>query len=210
MKRYIIQYVRVIVSALFLILITSCFKNQPQVEKTENTEKFKTSTPSTIDTVVPANTQTFHDTINSAASAILIDKSEEWLISIFRCKNTAGFCYYLDKEQEICTERFWQFLLDTNEIYGPSNLTDSEIVLAERRYKKRWAPVYPIYKEEMWPFGRGNDDAEHIKLVSVTHVSGNQYRVIVNYNDEISTENLVTVVSAGNFFKIDYCQTKYL
>ncbi len=62
----------------------------------------------------------------------------------------------------------------------------------------------------MWPFGRGNDDAEHIKLVSVTHVSGNQYRVIVNYNDEIIIENLVTVVSAGNSFKIDYCQTKYL
>ncbi len=46
----------------------------------------------------------------------------------------------------------------------------------------------------MWPFGRGNDDAEHIKLVSVTHVSANQYRVIVSYNDEIGTENLVTVV----------------
>jgi len=73
-------------------------------------------------------------------------------------------------------------------------LTDSEIVLAEKRYRKKRVPVYPIYKKEMWPFGRGNDDAEHIKLVSVTHVSANQYRVIVSYNDEIGTENLVTVV----------------
>lgn len=107
MKRYIIQYARVIVSALFLILITSCFKNRPQTEKAENTEKFKTSTSPTIDTVVPVNTQPFHDTINLAASAKLIHNSEEWLRSIFRCKNTAGFCYYLDKKQEICTERFW-------------------------------------------------------------------------------------------------------
>ena len=40
---------------------------------------------------------------------------EEWLKNIFKCRTGNGFCFYLEKENQICTDRFLQFLSDTNE-----------------------------------------------------------------------------------------------
>ena len=61
---------------------------------------------------------------------------EEWISSIFECKNGNKYCFYLEKENQICTERFLEFLSDANEIYGPSNLTEEEYPIAEKKYKE--------------------------------------------------------------------------
>lgn len=64
------------------------------------------------------------------------DLAVEWLKNIFKCKSSKGFCYDVDKENKICTKRFMNFLIDSNEIYGASNLTDEEFPAAEKNIKK--------------------------------------------------------------------------
>ena len=155
------------------------------------------------------------DTKNPSTSSINEDNQsynnpEEWLVSIFKCRNGNTFCFYLEKENQICTERFLQFLSDANEIYGPSNLTEAEYPIAEKKYKEKWGSIYPLYTEEMWLFGRGNDDNENIKDVKIDKISDLKYRILIDYGDNIKTDNEVTLVSFGKTYKIDYCKTKFI
>lgn len=138
------------------------------------------------------------------------DLAEEWLKSIFKCKNSVGFCYYVDKEDKICTARFKHFLIDSNEIYGASNLTEEEFPEAEKKYKEKWKKIYPLNSNEMWLFGRGNDDAENIKNLEIRKISNLKYDVFIDYGEDVKTQNEVTLISENNTFKIDYCKTKYL
>lgn len=117
------------------------------------------------------------------------DPAKEWLETIFHCK---------------------EFLQDANEIYGPSNLTDAELPEAEARYKAKWKNIYPLYTQEMWLFGRGNDDALTINTILIKKLSTNKYSVFIDYDDDIKTQNEVQLVVEKNNYKIDYCNTVFV
>ena len=140
------------------------------------------------------------------------DPAEIWLEKIFQCadSSTGKYCYYLDKEEALCTKRFWDFLKDANEIYGPSNLTDEELPKAEAAYKAKWKKIYPLYTEETWLFGRGNDDALDIKDVKIDKITESKFIVFIDYGDNIRTKNEVQLVNEQGSYKIDYCKTTFL
>lgn len=146
------------------------------------------------------------------ASSKTIDPAQAWLESIFRCAdNTTGkYCYDVDQEETICTPRFMEFVQESNTIYGPSNLTDDEFPEAEARYKAKWKNVYPLYTQEMWLFGRGNDDALNIRDVMVKKLSTNKYSIFIDWGDAVKTQNVVTLVPDKKFYKIDYCSTRFV
>ena len=129
------------------------------------------------------------DTTKNDTIEINKDDAEKWLEDIFKCKNSNGFCYSIDKEEKICTKRFMNFLIDSNEIYGPTNFSDEELTDAEIKYKKKWSKIYPLYTEEMWLFGRGQNDIENIRNVEISKVSPLKYTVFINYNGNIKTIN---------------------
>jgi len=138
--------------------------------------------------------------------------AESWLEGIFQCEgfSTGKYCYYLDKEDALCTPRFRAFLQDANEIYGPSNLSDEELPMAEAAYKAKWRKIYPLYTQETWLFGRGNDDALDIQDVKIEKVSDSKFIVFVDYGHDVRTKNEVQLVHNGESYKIDYCKTTFL
>ncbi|MGE8429950.1 MAG: hypothetical protein ACN6O7_18860 [Sphingobacterium sp.] len=139
-------------------------------------------------------------------------QAETWLKAIFQCTDSASgkYCYYLDKEEALCTKRFQAFLKDANEIYGPSNLTDEELPKAEAAYKAKWRGIYPLYTAETWLFGRGNDDALDIKDVKIDRITESKFIVFIDYGDDIRTKNEVQLVHEQGSYKIDYCKTTFL
>lgn len=147
-----------------------------------------------------------HRTVNGNQPA------EAWLEDIFTClgTSTGRYCYYLDKEDALCTKRFLEFLKDANAIYGPSNLTDEEMPIAETAYKAKWGKIYPLYTQETWLFGRGNDDALDIRDVKIDKVSESKFIVFIDYGDNIRTKNEVQLVNDQDSYKIDYCKTTFL
>jgi len=150
-----------------------------------------------------------NDQVTSKAAA---DPAKEWLEAIFRCEggNSGKYCYYLDKEETVCTARFMEFLQDANEIYGPSNLTDAELPVAKARYKTKWEKIYPLQTQEMWLFGRGNDDALRINNVLIKKLGTNKYSIFIDYGDDIKTQNEVQLAVEKNNYKIDYCKTVFV
>jgi|GEM_PF-1977815 len=141
------------------------------------------------------------------------DKAEEWLKNIFKCENGNKYCFYLDKEKQICTKRFYEFMIASEEIYGATNLTDVEYLNAFKKYKEKWTSIYPLRNEiygETWLFGRGQDDIEHINEVIIKKISDLKYGVFVDYGGNIKTQSEVTLVVENNDYKIDYCVTEFL
>ncbi|CAM3468291.1 hypothetical protein [Sphingobacterium prati] len=149
---------------------------------------------------------------DQVASKAASDPAKELLETIFHCEGgkPGKYCYYLDKEETICTARFMEFLHDANEIYGPSNLTDAELPITEARYKTKWEKIYPLYTQEMWLFGRGNDDALRINTLLIEKLGTNKYSVFIDYGDDIKTQNEVQLVVEKNNYKIDYCKTTFV
>ena len=163
----------------------------------------------------PAKQIPFKDSTGAAEQNPTVDQNQQaetWLKGIFQCTSSASgkYCYYLDKEEALCTKRFWDFLKDANEIYGPSNLTDEELPKAEAAYKAKWKKIYPLYTEETWLFGRGNDDALDIKDVKIDKITESKFIVFIDYGDNIRTENEVQLVNEQGSYKIDYCKTTFL
>jgi hypothetical protein len=163
----------------------------------------------------PANQVVFKDSAATGEQNPTVaqhQQAETWLKGIFQCTgSTSGkYCYYLDKEDAICTKRFQAFLKDANEIYGPSNLTDEELPKAEAAYKAKWQKIYPLYTEETWLFGRGNDDALDIKDVKIDKITENKFIVFIDYGDNIRTKNEVQLINEQGSYKIDYCKTTFL
>ena len=140
------------------------------------------------------------------------DQAEEWLKNIFRCESGNGYCFYLDKEEQICTKRFYEFMTDSEEIYGASNLTENEYPKALKKYQQKWSSIYPLRNEhtgEAWLFGRGNDDTENIEKVEITKISDLKYSVYIDFGNDIRTRSEVTLVLENNEYKIDYCKTEF-
>lgn len=186
-------------SAIFLLTLILFSCSQQKNPK-------PTSEKGSIDTTPPTNNIVTHTTLQNAIE----DDATNWLLSIFKCADSRSYCYYLDKEKEICTNRFMEFMIDANEIYGPTNLTEKEIPAAEKKYKQKWATIYPLYTEETWLFGRGNDDELNIKNVSANKIADLKYKVFIDYGAGIKTQNEVTLVPNGKQYKIDYCKTEYI
>lgn len=131
----------------------------------------------------------------------------DWLNSIFQCENGEGFCF--PNENEVCSERYMEFLIEGNQIYGASHLTDQEKKLATVDYQKKWQGIYPLETQEIWPFGRGNGDVIILKNVSITPLGSSKYEVNVVYDADYSTKNIVRLIPVNQSYQIDYIETKY-
>lgn len=133
-----------------------------------------------------------------------------WLQDLFKCRNGNQFCFYLEKEEEVCTKRFYEFMIDSEEIYGASALSEEEMPAAKKKYEKKWSGIYPLRKDmEPWLFGRGQDDMENIKSVKIEQIAPLKFRVFVDY-DSYKTLNEVTLHQSNESFLIDYCTTEYI
>lgn len=139
------------------------------------------------------------------------DSVKLWLESLFQCRNGNQFCFYLETEEKATTKRFYQFMIDSEQIYGATNLSDEEMPIAEKNYQEKWSNIYPLRKDmEPWLFGRAQDDMEPIKEVKIEKIASLKYRVFVDYGDQYQTLNLVTLVNNGSSYLIDYCETEFL
>lgn len=139
------------------------------------------------------------------------DAGKDWLESLFKCRNGNNYCFYLDQEEQVCTERFYQFMIDSEQIYGATSLLEEEIPAAENIYREKWGKIYPLRKDmEPWLFGRGQDDMEHIRSVKVEKTDDLKYLVFVDYDEDYKTLSEVRLLPDQNSFLIDYCDTKFL
>lgn len=135
------------------------------------------------------------------------DAGLEWLKGIFKCDNSSGFC--LPDEEKVTTKRFWEFVVASNEINAnPYGWEDEELQDAERKYQEEWEEVYPLYQEEIWPFGRGNGGVPDLENVEVSSLGNQQYQVDIQYHESYSTKNKVTLIPVKDGFLIDYIQTE--
>lgn len=139
-----------------------------------------------------------------------LDEGEEWLKNIFTTKNSTQYFPEYNVEEKLATKRFQEFIEESGEIYGASNLTDAEYPAAEKKYKAKWSKIYPIEEREMWLFGRGNGDMGELKQVEISKIKEGIYRVFIDYGAGIKTTNEVTLVLENGAYKIDYCKTEFL
>ncbi|WP_134386447.1 hypothetical protein [Flavobacterium psychrophilum] len=141
------------------------------------------------------------------------DKPKEWLKNIFKCKNSDNNCFYLEKEKQVCTKKFYEFMIDSEELYGASNLTEEEYPNALKKYKKKWSGIYTLRDEntgEAWLFGRGQDDMENIKVVEIKKISDFNYSVFIDFGNNLKTQSMLIIVAENNEYKIDYCKTEFI
>lgn len=152
-----------------------------------------------------------HENENVPEKSATQDPAKEWLESLFKCTNGNKFCFYLETEEKATTKRFYEFMIDSEEIYGATNLSEEEMPLAKKKYQKKWAKIYTLRTNmEPWLFGRAQDDMENIKNVKIEKIGDLKYRVFVYFDDSYRTLNEVTVVKNKNSYLIDYCKTEFM
>lgn len=148
-----------------------------------------------------------------STNTIAITEEEDtlvWLKGIFKNGNSNQFFPNYNVEHALCTKRYQEFIDESGQLYGPSNLTDEEIVQAEAKYKTKWAKTYPLEAREMWLFGRGNGDVGELKQLNISKANNLFYDVFIDYGQGIKTYNKVTVVLEEGQYKIDYCKTEFI
>lgn len=182
-----------------LLLLTACIHNNSNKELVA------------VDSI---RNKKLNDSLNNQKEdsllQVTVDKGEEWLRNIFKTKTSDKFFPSYNVEEKLCTKRYQAFITESAELYGPSNLTDAEFPVAEKKYKEKWAAIYPIEEREMWLFGRGNDDMAELKQLKISKIKDSQYRVFIDYGDGTITDNEVLLVLENAEYKIDYCKTKYV
>lgn len=152
-----------------------------------------------------------HENENVTEKSTKQDPAKEWLESLFKCTNGNKFCFYLETEEKATTKRFYEFMIDSEEIYGATNLSEEEMPLAKKKYQEKWAKFYTLRKDmEPWLFGRAQDDMENIKNVEIEKIANLTYRVFVDFDDSYRTLNEVTLVKNKNSYLIDYSTTEFL
>ena len=152
-----------------------------------------------------------HENENVTEKSTKQDPAKEWLESLFKCTNGNKFCFYLETEEKATTKRFYEFMIDSEEIYGATNLSEEEMPLAKKKYQEKWAKFYTLRKDmEHWLFGRAQDDMENIKNVEIEKIGDLKYRVFVDFDDSYRTLNEVTLVKNKNSYLIDYSTTEFL
>lgn len=183
---------------LSLFLLSSC----NQKNKENSNSLMNDSLQKTVDSVIiqKENTPIYNQK----------DTAEEWLKEIFKTKESDRYFPDYNVEEKLCTKRFQEFIAESGELYGPSNLTDAEYPAAEKKYIAKWSGIYPIEEREMWLFGRGNGDIGELKQLKINKIKEGIYDVFIDYGNGIKTQNEVTLVSENGAYKIDYCKTKFL
>ncbi len=191
---------------LALSFLLGCSGNQSAKNVTTNDEEKNNLKTELTDSLSKANSTSKISDANNA-----IDSDELWLKNIFQCENNSGFCFYLAKEKQFCTPRFYDFMTDSEELFGTSNLTEAEYPKTLEKYQEKWGKTYPLRKDtEPFLFGRGNDDMENIKKVKITKISTLNYLVFVDFGEDIKTESKVKLIEKDKDFEIDYCETVFL
>ena len=194
--------IKLIIIGLSIALVSACHqKGKDESQKLTDFVRMENQ-EALVDTTVFRKE---NDSLESQA-----DQAEVWLKSIFKTKNSDKYFPAYNVEEKLCTKRFQQFITESAELYGPSNLTDEKYPEAEKTYREKWSKTYPIEEREMWLFGRGNGDIDELKQLEISKLNDNVYRVVIDYGNDMKTENEVTVVSDNGSFKIDYCKTKFI
>ncbi len=140
-----------------------------------------------------------------------ISSGEIWLKSIFQCNNGKDYCF--PDEEKVCTKRYYDFFVESLEIFEyPDFETEDAQTAAENAYKKKWKDIYPMDVEVLSPFGRGNglESEQKLKNVSITSLSDTKYTVVIDYGDDIKTTSEVTLIANGNSFLIDYMKSEFI
>lgn len=201
-KRYLALY-------LSLFVISSCNQKSNDNHKPKNNLGQKT-----VDSVSIGTKNDLADSLiiqkENASASSQKDAAEEWLKSIFKTRNSDHHFPEYNVEEKLCTDRFKDFIAESGEIYGPSNLTDEEYPAAEKKYKAKWSKIYPIEEREMWLFGRGNGDTGELKQLKINKIKEGVYHIFIDYGNGIKTQNEITLVSENGNYKIDYCKTEFL
>lgn len=193
---------RLLIIGLIFTFLISCNQNKETHDKVLDSKKGTKIN----------NSQVFYNKIKSGENSDY-DKPKEWIKNIFKCKNSNKICFYLDKEKEVCTKEFFEYMIDSEELYGATNLTDEEFPIALEKYKTKWSKIYKLRNENTgapWLFGRGQDDMENIQEVIITKISELKYSVDVDFGGSIRTKNIITLVRENGNYKIDYCETKFI
>ena len=191
----ILKYVPILLAVL---LLSGCQQSQKDAQQ------------KLTEVVVRDTTSDGSSDASSQHTAPQTADAEAWLKSIFKTKNSDKHFPDYNVEEKLCTKRFFAFIVESGELYGPSNLTDEEYPAVERAYKAKWSPIYPIEEREMWLFGRGNGDIGELKQLEIRKLKDKLYRVFIDYGNGIKTESEVTVVTEDGDYKIDYCKTVFL
>lgn len=183
-------------ACISLVLMASCNQRKDSTQHAQNKPKQDT-------------TGLVH--AESSSSAVTPQETaEQWLKSIFKTKDSEKYFPDYNVEEKLCTKRYQDFIAESGELYGPSNLDDSQFLAAEKKYKAKWSGIYPISEQEMWLFGRGNGDIGELKALTISKVKDLVFRVVIDYGAGIKTENEVTLVAEDGTYKIDYCKTEFL
>ena len=77
-----------------------------------------------------------HENENSKEKSSVQDPAKEWLETLFKCANGNKFCFYLETEEKETTKRFYQFMIDSEKIFGANNLTEEDLPLAKKKYEQ--------------------------------------------------------------------------
>lgn len=140
-----------------------------------------------------------------------IVSSHAWLKSIFNCQDGNGYCF--PNEESVLTEQYYQFFIESLQIYEYPNFeTEEEQIVAEKTYKQKWKDIYPLDKEIWYPFGRGNGVEPGFKLnnVVITHLADLIYSVMIHFDEDDLFLSTLQLVQSGDDFLIDYIETVYL
>ena len=130
-----------------------------------------------------------------------------WLQSIFTCQTFPGKYCLPENEEEIFSERFYEFLLEGWEMQAGYN--DTEFRKLEDKRQEKWGEIYPdLVKEEMMPFGRGQDVITSLYNLEIQTLGDLEYDVYVHHHGDNATQNVVRLVPVGDSFRIDYLETK--
>ena len=174
--------------------------------------KDETSKKNIINTTILGKNISENDSISLKNEILIVKKNingEDWLRKIFKCENSIKLC--LPNETLVCTKRFYDFMVDSEEIFGASNLTETEYPIAVKNYKKKWLPIYELrVDEEPFLFGRTGLDIDFLKEIKIEKISDLKYSVFVDFGESRKTSNVVTLIPFNDEFKIDYCKTKFL
>ena len=197
---------KTIIFILLLFSLISCDK--------DTSVSSEISSKNTVDSIQFINKTEENLSSNQNTQKLIATNDDQaakvWLQDLFRCRNGNQFCFYLEKEEEVCTKRFYEFMIDSEEIYGASALSEEEMPAAKKKYEKKWSGIYPLRKDmEPWLFGRAQDDMENIKSVKIEQITPLKIRVFVDY-DSYKTLNEVILLQSNDSFLIDYCTTEYI
>ena len=84
--------------------------------------------------------------VNETIGEQQILSSHVWLKGIFDCGDGKGYCF--PEEERVLTEQYYQFFIETLQIFEyPDFETEEEQIAAEKAHEQKWKAIYPVGKE---------------------------------------------------------------